>query len=450
MTVLEIAKAPTGIQRLKWIGPGIVWMISAIATGELLFTPRIASLYGYSLLWAMVIAIVLKALVVREIGRYAVVSGDSVLPGMHKMPGPSNWLIWFIILPQIFVAAATIAGMAGATGTAIILALPGNFQVWAIAALAVSLGLVLWGNYKAVEWASIVMSLIIITALIIAASIVFSGLGTLLAGLTPRLPGDVDYSEILPWLGFIMSGAAGMLWYSYWLSERGYGAASIHPENNEASRPFDISQADNEQRKRLRDWLGIMTLSTFIAAGLVLILLVALLILGTELLKPEGLVPEGEKVTEVLSQMLEKMWGAPGRWLMIGAAFFAFWSTIIANLDGWGRMLSQGTTLIAKQLEWKGRWQSFRFYRYLYLLGLMGVIPAILFWLIPEPMSLLRLAGIIEAVHIPLIVGSILHLNHNHLPDDLKPSKTITALMLTAGLFFLSFAAYYLFDLIRG
>lgn len=80
----KIPAAPEGSERLKWIGPGIIWMISAIATGELIFTPRISSLYGYAVLWALIIAILLKGLIAREIGRYAVVTGGSLLHGIKK------------------------------------------------------------------------------------------------------------------------------------------------------------------------------------------------------------------------------------------------------------------------------------------------------------------------------------------------------------------------------
>lgn len=44
-------------------------MVSAAGSGELLFTPRIRAMYGYSLLWAMLAAIALKWAINREIGR---------------------------------------------------------------------------------------------------------------------------------------------------------------------------------------------------------------------------------------------------------------------------------------------------------------------------------------------------------------------------------------------
>jgi Mn2+/Fe2+ NRAMP family transporter len=453
-----VPPAPGGRDLLKWIGPAIIWMISAIATGELLFTPRIASLYGYTVLWTLILAIFLKALLAREIGRYAVVTGGSLLQGIRNLPGPPNWGIWIIVLPQVFVAATTITGMAGAASSAIILGIPGDFTAWAVIFLLMSLALVYFGKYQGVEWASIVMALVIIVALVITAAYVFPGVEPLAAGLVPGLPEDVEFSELLPWIGFMMSGAAGLIWYSFWLTARGYGSAyfTVHNRNGrgtlrdpaetvveEAAGP-DLSTLDAAQGERLRAWIRIMTISTAVASTIVLILLVALLILGAELLRPAGLLPEGPEVTAVLSVLLGDVWGPPGAWLMIIAAFFAFWSTIVANLDGWTRMLGQGSIFIARRAGAAGRWVSMRFYRYIFLFGLMGIIPLILIVAVPEPVTFLIMAGIVEAIHIPVVAFMTLYLNRRTLPREFQPSLPVTLLTFAVGVFFAAFSIYYI------
>jgi len=56
-TARRIPEPPRGMRRLVWIGPGFLWMVSAAGSGELLFTPRVGALYGYSLLWALLAAV---------------------------------------------------------------------------------------------------------------------------------------------------------------------------------------------------------------------------------------------------------------------------------------------------------------------------------------------------------------------------------------------------------
>lgn len=95
-----VPPAPAGGVTLHWVGPAVIWMVSSIATGELIFTPRVASLYGYTVIWMVAVAIFLKALIAHEIGRYAVVTGRSFLRGASGLPGPKNWGVLLIILPQ--------------------------------------------------------------------------------------------------------------------------------------------------------------------------------------------------------------------------------------------------------------------------------------------------------------------------------------------------------------
>ncbi len=220
-----IPPAPRGRERLRWLGPGFLWMVSAAGSGELLFTPRIGSIYGYSLVWALAATVTLKWFINREIGRYTVSTGRSLLQGFARLPGPSRWAVWLIVAPQLVVAVATIAGLAGSAGTALVLILPGDVRVWTIGAVLASTALVLWGRYRGVERVATAFALALGAASIAAAASVFRSPGELAAGLRPQLPETADPAEILPWLGFMLSGAAGMIWYSYWLRSKGYGAA---------------------------------------------------------------------------------------------------------------------------------------------------------------------------------------------------------------------------------
>jgi Mn2+/Fe2+ NRAMP family transporter len=443
--------APRGRDRLKWMGPGIIWMTSAIATGELIFTPRIASLYGYAVLWILVLAIALKALIAREIGRYAVVAGGSLLGGLQDLPGPRNWAVWVLIVPQLLVAVTTVVGMVGATSSAIILLLPGGFVPWAMVALVSSLVLVAVGRYRGVELISIIMSLSITIALVVTAGLLFPAPAVIAEGLVPSVEG-LDLGEILPWIGFMMSGAAGLVWFSYWLSARGFGAASGEQRSEEAPPGGGYRERyqalDAGEVSRARSWIRLMTAATAISSVLILVLLVSLLILGAELLRPEGLIPEGDAVTDVLSRLLGEVWGPVGMWTMILAAFIAFWSSVITNLDGWSRMFTEGLSLMFRQLVPASSGISPRALRFGLLFGLLGVLPAVAIIVRPEPVEFLILAGSIEAVQIPFVAAATLYLNVRRLPPGVRPSKATIGAMAISISFFVFFAFYYLFDTI--
>jgi hypothetical protein len=46
----------------------------------------------------------LKAFINHEIGRFAVCTGAGILYGFKHLPGPRNWALWIILLPQLLVA----------------------------------------------------------------------------------------------------------------------------------------------------------------------------------------------------------------------------------------------------------------------------------------------------------------------------------------------------------
>jgi hypothetical protein len=115
-----------------------------------------------------------------------------------------------------------------------------------------------------------------------------------------------------------------------------------------------------------------------------------------------------------------------------GRAFVAFSGTLVANMDGWGRMLSEGSVFIARQMNLSGLAASARFYRYLYVIGLMVVVPAALFFTNPEPVAFLIVAGIVEAVQIPFVALSTLYLGG---PSD-QAFDDQRCLMIAASAFF--------------
>src|SRR6056297_3769440 len=111
--------APTGRETFFWISPGLLWMLSAVGTGSILFTPRVASAYEYQFAWLLLLIVFFMAVMIREMGRYSVVTGLTLMEGLQHLPGPRNWALWFIFIPQLFAAAIGIAGLAAVVGSAL-------------------------------------------------------------------------------------------------------------------------------------------------------------------------------------------------------------------------------------------------------------------------------------------------------------------------------------------
>lgn len=435
-----VPRPPTGAQHLGWLGPGFLWMVSAAGSGELLFTPRVGSLYGYALVWALLLAVACKWFINREVGRYAVCTGAPILEGFKRLPGPHNWAVWLIVVPQAVVAVSAVAGLASSSATAATLVLPGPLWLWTMVIIGASAAFVLGGRYSLIENTATVLGLALAVAAVVTALSVSPDLGALAGGFVPQLPPNVNFGEILPWLGFALSGAAGIMWYSYWLPPKGYGVAGGVDKKD---TPVDPKRLDEASLERLRGWLGQLTLDNTVAVVGTLVITLGFLVLGVELLRPEGLVPAEDRIAEVLGRLLGQVWGPFGYWFMIAAVGVAFFSTTLSNQDGWGRLLGNGTGILLRGFGLSGQRTGTPFLRRVYVV-VLAVVPVGVFLLFGNPVALLQLAGAIEAAHLPVLAGLTLYLNRRALPKTLQPSLPVFVLTVVSGLFFAAFAVLYL------
>ncbi|MEW6116537.1 MAG: Nramp family divalent metal transporter [Nitrospirota bacterium] len=144
----NVAVAPAGRKRLNWYGPGLLWMVSSVGSGSVLFTPRVGSRYGYELLWAVLLVAFLTWVIIREIGRYTVVSGRTILDGYYSIPGPRRWAVWLIFLPGLASGIVVVAGIAALIGSALGIILPGRQAFFSVSIILVSAVLVISGRYN--------------------------------------------------------------------------------------------------------------------------------------------------------------------------------------------------------------------------------------------------------------------------------------------------------------
>ncbi|OQW32308.1 MAG: hypothetical protein A4E19_19980 [Nitrospira sp. SG-bin1] len=63
---------------------------------------------------------------IREVGRYTVVTGRTLLEGCGDLPRPKGWAVRLIFIPQLLAAVVTIAGIAALIGSVLMIAFPGE------------------------------------------------------------------------------------------------------------------------------------------------------------------------------------------------------------------------------------------------------------------------------------------------------------------------------------
>ena len=450
-----VDKAPAGWKRFSWFGPGFIWMVSSVGSGSVLFTPRIGARYGFTLLWIALLGAFLTWVIIREIGRFTVVSGKTLLDGYREIPGPKNWAVWLIFIPGIASGIIVVAGISGLVGSALMIAFPGTHAMYALGIMFFSAALVITGRYKKLEKVATVMSGVLVLSVLITAIMVFPQPQEAASGLVPLLPDDFDPFFVLPWIGFLLAGAAGVMWFSYWVAARGFGGlVAAEEDSRELEHPVEKVKDEQRRKRELQSWIRTMGITAAIGIVGGTIINISFLTLGAQLLKPQGIIPEGVRVAQDLATLLSEVWGRAGFWLLIIGIVIALWGSVLANQDGWGRMFADATCILIGKRRGKGFVKKILdnglALRNTYIILILTVLPAVLFLIMRDPVLILSAGGIITAIHMPFVVFLTLYLNRRCLAKEHRPGIFWSFVMVFVGLYYSFFAGFYFYDLFRG
>src|SRR5436190_2584554 len=125
----QIQRPPPDIPGiLMKLGPGLIIAGSIVGSGELIGTTKTGAEAGFWLLWLIIIGCVIKVFVQVELGRDAIVRGQTTMAALGEVPGPrvagrGNWLLWYYFI--MFAASiGQLGGIVGGVGQAMAISLP--------------------------------------------------------------------------------------------------------------------------------------------------------------------------------------------------------------------------------------------------------------------------------------------------------------------------------------
>lgn len=463
--------APKGWSTLRWFGPGLLWMLSAVGTGSILFTPRVAAAYEYQLLWLLLAIVFFMWIMIREMARFSMVTGKTMLEGIYTLGGPKGWAVWFIFVPQLIAAAVGIAGLSGVVGSALQSVLPGSTTLYGIVLIVLCTLFVASGRYGAIERLSRLLALVLMVMVVVSAVVVSPDMSALIAGLRPSWPEQTDLYIVLPWVGTILAGSMGIVWFGYWTATRGFsgGLESSDKDDEceeEATDQSGIASNERERISHIKSWVSVMTGTATLGVLGGLVVIAAFLVLGAELLAPTGEIPQGTDVAVDLTRLFSDIWGQLGETLLLIAIIIALGGSVLANQDGWGRSFADMTLILSRDQRQSDKPQKFlirservaesigidlfqrRHLKRLFIIVVTGVIPIGILLVFKNPVSVMSASGIIAAMHTPFIALVSLYVNRTRLPAELKPNGFETIAMTASGLFYTGFAGLYLWDLV--
>jgi manganese transport protein len=425
------------VEALRYVGPGLILTAGIVGTGELVLTPRVAAEHGFTLLWLIVLGCIVKVFVQIELGRYAVASGRPTLQALDQLPGPRwrvSWVLW-IWLPVFIAMISVIGGILGATAEVLrMLGLPVEPRVLVVL-LGLSLTLLLsGGRYHLVERAStsLVAVFMIATGFAVVALQWTEFRVTsdqLLDGFKFQLP--ANFASAFAAFGIIGVGAAELLYYPYWCLEKGYGRR--------------VGERDAEQPavwyERAKGWLWVMRVDAWASMVVYTLATVAFYLLGAAILHAQQLQVSNQELIPTLSQMYRQSFGPVGLGLFLVGALATLYSTAFAGTASNARLLADALGVF--RLARPGDADAYQRRVRLCSIGL-PLYATVLYLLWPQPVTLILISGIGQAMLLPFLGGAALYLRYRRLDAPLRPGRVFTAMLWLSAA---SFAAVGLWQL---
>ena len=93
------------------LGPGLLLAATSIGASHLVMSPQAGWLFGFQLLWLVPLTHIFKYHAFEFGPRYAAATGESLIAGYIKVPGPRGWALWILLFVTIAQGIGVLAGV---------------------------------------------------------------------------------------------------------------------------------------------------------------------------------------------------------------------------------------------------------------------------------------------------------------------------------------------------
>jgi Mn2+/Fe2+ NRAMP family transporter len=410
-----------GLARWKLIGPGIVVAATGVGAGDLVATLVAGSRYGYALLWAAVIGCILKIALAEGTGRYHLATGSTMLEGWRSLGAWTSWYFGIYIVLWGFVYGGTAMS---ATALPLAALFPGLLPFWAWGAAAGLLGaaFVLFNRYRVFEAVMKFFIAVMFVIVVGLAILVAPNIGDMATGFVPTLPpGSAIFT-----LGLIggVGGTITLAAYGYWVNAKGW---------------------------RAPEWIGMMRLDNRVAYLATGIFVIAMLIVGAELLHAaqialaggdRGLLDLGAVLADRFGQTIATVF-------LIGFAATTF-SSLLGVWQGVSLLFADFVRSLRARPGEAGpapvdldKSTPFR----LYVLWL--TIPPMALLLLGQPFALIIAYGAFGAFFMPFLALTLMWLlNSKRVPAEWRSGWLSNALLTAASALFVVLCVHQVWSLL--
>lgn len=404
-----------GPARWKIIGPGLVVAATGVGAADMVATLVAGSLYGYGLLWALVLGVILKIILVEGAGRYTLASGRTIFEGWRTLGRWTTWYFGPYIVIWGFVYGATAMSSSAMPLVALFPAI--DLKIWATLMGLAGFAMVWFGHYAMFEKITAVLVGIMFVTVVGLAFIALPNVPAMVRGLIPRVPeGGMFYTLAL---GGGVGGTITLAAYGYWLREKGWYTPK---------------------------WMRVMRIDNAMAYIVTGVFVIAMLIVGAEVVRAAGVtLSAGDAGLLDLTKVLEARYGKVIGTLFLVGFWAAAFSSMIGVLNGVSLMFADfwGTIrgLPSGHPDMRVGGKYFRFY------VLWLTFPPMVLFLLDRPIFLVLLYGALGSLFMPFLAVTLLGLlNGRRAPPGWGNTFTSNVLLAITAALFVVLGAYQLWN----
>lgn len=369
---------PRGLAVLRQVGPGLMVAATGVGAGDLVAATSAGARWGLAVLWAVALGALVKLALAEGVARWQLATGTTLLEGWFRHLGwpVRAYFLAFLAVWSVVVAAALMSAC-GLAAHALVPAL--SVRLWAVIHGVAAAALVWLEGYPVVERVMGAAVAVMVVTLVGAAALQLPPADALAAGLlVPTVPegGAVLVAGVVGGVG----GTVTLLAYGYWLSEKGWHGVR---------------------------WLTAARVDLAVGYGLTAAFGLAVVILGSVVLHPQGVVVEGSDSVLRMADMLGGSLGRVGRGVFLVGFWAAVASSIVGVWQGVPYLFAHAVDLMRRRPT-GGPFSRHRAYR-VWLLLMAGPPMALL--LLDRPVWLVIAYAALGSLFMPFLAATLLVLN---------------------------------------
>lgn len=437
---------------LKFFGPGAIIASLTIGSGESILASREGAIFGYAVLWAVVVGSLAKGALVYASNRHITLTGEHPMMRFAKvLPGPRGWFPVLLVVICLASFPGWASGVAVALGDYLESLGAGNATAYAVGVVLFTGALSYLGGYAVLEKVQVVIAALMVVLVLVAVFVAQPDWAGALGGLVPgsfeyapfvseKYPDIVSTSvwvELVVFMGGLGGGMYDYIGYTGMLREKKWGmlghrqveaigrelsALDDRAQIPLSTEPEDVATARAWSRAPLFDMLAAFTAVAIIAA--------AFMINGAAILGERQQVPEGNAVLTFQSQFLAVV--APlFEYFYVVAIVLVLFGTVYAVWEVYSWTTYESLSAVSEKVRARGQ-RGIRPYVYVWT----GVGGLLMIATGADFVALITPASILGGVFACGIYGAgLLYIDKVNLPAPYRMSAVLRAFVAVGSVF---------------